>query len=73
VFFSGLCLNAYAVEDVLQTRLQDYLMGVRLWREVAKGQIEKDKTPEEGVMYKVFVTYRFGVHTAINEGECALA
>jgi hypothetical protein len=70
VYFTELKLNAHMVEDALQTRLQCYPLGVRLWREVAKGQTEKDKTPEEGVAYKVFVTYSFGMHTAINEGEC---
>jgi hypothetical protein len=34
------------------------------------GQGERDKSPEEGVAYKVFVTYSFGVHAAIDEGEC---
>jgi hypothetical protein len=70
VYFTELKLNAHFVEDARQSRLMCYPLGVRLWRKVAKGQTEKDKTPEEGVMYKVFVTYGFGVHTAINEGEC---
>jgi hypothetical protein len=48
VYFSNLCLNAYAVEDALQNRLQCYPLGVRLWREVAKGQKEKDKKPNTG-------------------------
>jgi hypothetical protein len=70
VYFTELKINAHMIEDAMQTRMQAYRLGVRLWREVAKGQGEKDKTPEEGVAYKVFVTYSFGVHTAINEGEC---
>jgi hypothetical protein len=70
VYYSELKLNAHFVEDALQSRLMCYFLGVRLWREVAKGQTEKDKTPEEGVIYKVFVTYSFHEHTAINEGEC---
>jgi hypothetical protein len=70
VFFTELKLNAHLVEDALQTRLQTYNLGVRLWREVAKGQGDQHEPPKMGVVYKVFVTYSFGVHTAINEGEC---
>jgi hypothetical protein len=43
-------------------------LGVRLWRDVAMGQGEKDNEPEMGVVYKVFVT--FNVHAAIKEGVC---
>jgi hypothetical protein len=52
VYFSELKLNAHLVEDALQTRMQCYPLGVRLWREVAKGQGEKDKPPQKDVMYK---------------------
>jgi hypothetical protein len=34
------------------------------------GRGETDKPPEEDVVYKVFVTYSFNVHAAINEGVC---
>ena len=70
VYFSELKLNAHFVEDALQTRLQCYDLGVRLWREVAMGQGNKATEPEVGVMYKVFVTYSFDVHAAIKEGVC---
>jgi hypothetical protein len=56
VHFTELKLNAHLVEDALQTRLQCYDLGVRLWREVPKGQGEKAKEPEKGVVYEVFVT-----------------
>jgi hypothetical protein len=71
VYFSELKPNCHLVEDALQTRLQDYPLGVRLWREVAMGQGEKDEPPKEDVVYKVFVTYSFNVHTAIKEGVCS--
>jgi hypothetical protein len=70
VYFTELKLNAHMVEDALQIRLQCYPLGVRLWRELAKGQGDQHEPPKKGVVYKVFVTYIFGVHTAINEGEC---
>jgi hypothetical protein len=35
------------------------------------GQGEKDEPPKEDVVYKVFVTYSFNVHTAIKEGVCS--
>jgi hypothetical protein len=70
VYFSELKINAHFVEDALQNRLQCYPLSVRLWREVAKGQGEKAKKPKKGVVYKVFVTYSFGVHAAIKEGVC---
>jgi hypothetical protein len=64
VNFSELKLNAHLVEDALQTRMQCYPLGVRLWQEMAMGQGEKDKPPEENVAYKVFVTYSFGLHAS---------
>jgi hypothetical protein len=70
VYCTDLKLNAHMIEDAMQTRLQCYPLGVRLWREVAKGQGDQHEPPEEGVAHKVFVTYSFGVHAAINEGEC---
>jgi hypothetical protein len=70
VYCTKLKLNAHMVEDALQTRLHDYPLGVRLWRHVAMGQGDKAAPPEEGVAHKVFVTYSFGVHTAINERKC---
>jgi hypothetical protein len=70
VYFSKLKLNADLVEDALQSRLMCYHLGVRLWREVAKGQTERDKPPEKDVAYRVFVTYSFHVHSAIKEDVC---
>jgi hypothetical protein len=70
VYCTELKLNAHMVEDALQTRLQCYPMGVRLWREVAKGQGDPHEPPKKGVAYKVFVTFSFGLHTAIIEGKC---
>ena len=67
VYFTELKLNDHLVEDALQSRLQCYPLGVRLWREVAKGHGEKAKPPEEDV---VFVTYSHHVHAATNEGVC---
>jgi hypothetical protein len=68
VFFSELCFNACAMEDALQTSLQCYRLGTRLWREVAKDQKDRDKPPEEDVAYKVFITYSFDVQAAIKKG-----
>jgi hypothetical protein len=70
VYCTDLKLNAHMIEDAMQTRLQSYPLGVRLWREVAKGQGDQHEPPKKGVAHKVFVTYSFGVHAAINEGRC---
>ena len=70
VYCTDLKFNAHSVEDALQTRLQCYDLGVRLWREVAKGQGDKAREPKKDVAYKVFVTYSFHVHAAIKKGVC---
>jgi hypothetical protein len=70
VHCTKLKLNAHMVEDAMQTRMQKYPLGIRLWREVAKGQGDKAEKPKRGVAHKVFVTYSFGVHAAIKEVKC---
>jgi hypothetical protein len=68
VYFTELKLNAHLVEDALHSRLMCYPLGVRLWREVAMGQGEKDESPKEDVVYKV--SYSYHVHAAIKKGVC---
>jgi hypothetical protein len=45
-------------------------LGVRLWREVAKGQTERDKPAREGRGVQGFRDLSFHVHSAINQGVC---
>jgi hypothetical protein len=70
VHFSDLKLNAHLVEDALQTKLQCCHWASGSGGRLAKGQTERDKPPEKDVVYKVFATYNFNVHAAINEGVC---
>ena len=67
LFCSALCLNAYEVEDALQSKLNHLPLGRKLWREK-----EADKSPKDGVAYKVFCTFSFGITAAIKEGKCRL-
>jgi hypothetical protein len=70
VYCTKLKLNAHMIENAMQTRMQKYPLGIRLWRQVAKGQGDKAAKPKKDVAHKVFVTYSFGVHAAIKEGKC---
>jgi len=65
VYESNVRLNAFAVEDALQTALQRIPLGRRLWRWVAMGQKEPATLPNEVNLYKVFITYSFEVQAAI--------
>jgi len=65
VYESNVKINAFAVEDALQTALQRFPLGRRLWRWVAMGQKEPATLPNEVNLYKVFITYSFEVQAAI--------
>jgi hypothetical protein len=70
LFCSELILNAYQVEEELQTQLHHLPLGVRLWREIAMGQKDAGRLPKDGMAYKVFITYSFEVQAAINDNKC---
>ena len=70
IYCWDLCLNGYAVENSLQTKLQRLPLGRRLWRCVAKGQKEKNTEPKPDMAYKVSITYSFRIQAAIDANVC---
>ena len=70
VYQSNIKINAFAVEDGLQTMLQHITLGRRLWRWVAMGQKEAATLPNEVNLYKVFITYSFDVQAAMEANKC---